>query len=274
MKKEIKQMAAAAAAVLMAAALSTPALADYQTIMPVGGSNPLIMPVAADIAPEMIVNGAVLTDAPAAYKLEDGSWMVPLRAVAEALGYTITYRPDIAGVDVQKGKLFSSIFFGRNEYFINRTAPIALESAPVLKPGVTYVPLSFFEKVYMEPVVSSQGELIIGKDTRPIILGADIGEEFPITLEENPSTGCIWTVTMEPADGVTIVKDEYIAPEASDMVGVPGTHEWLFRADAAGEYTLTFVYARPYGDAVNTLVYKLLVEDVAGGQEHLPEDAE
>jgi len=273
MKKSVKRTMTAVVAAMMAMTMGVPALADVSPFVPVDNVNGLIMPVVAQMAPLLIVHGETLTDAPAAYMLEDGSWMVPLRAAAEGLGYTVTYRPEIAGADVQKDNQFTTVYFGKNSYFFNRVAPFELESAPVLKPGTTFVPLSFFEKVLMQEVVSSQGELIIGKDTRPIRLGVDVGEEFPISLNENSSTGFAWSFTIEPTEGMTVVTDEFVASAETDMIGVAGTHEWVFRVDVPGEYTITFVLARSFGEAevADTLVYQILAEDVAGGTEEMTE---
>jgi len=278
MNKKMKKMMTAAVAVAMAAAIGTPAFAEVNPVPTAEGTNPLVMPVAVQMAPGLVVDGVALTDAPEAYLDENGVWMVPLRVVSEALGFTVTYRPDLGGVDIQKDNQFTSLFFGRNEYFFNRVAPFELESAPVLKPGITFVPLSFFDRILKQTVVSAPGELIIGKDTRPIALGVDMNEEFTITLAENPSAGYSWTYVISGADGMEVVKDEFIAPENEDMVGAPGVREWVFRPDAAGEFVITFTYARPFDDEetepADVVVYNILVEDVAGGQEHMPEEAE
>lgn len=88
----------------------------------------------------IVVNGKVIK-VPKAYLNKQGVVMVPLNAIAKALGMkvvrnagngpsTITYK---IGVDSYKTYL--------------QAEPIKLGTAPVWRWGVTYVPLSFFEKV-------------------------------------------------------------------------------------------------------------------------------
>ncbi|MPN40548.1 hypothetical protein SDC9_188086 [bioreactor metagenome] len=70
--------------------------------------------------------------------------MVPLRAIAEALGYQVTWEQD-----TQTARLNSAISLevGRDYYVYMRMAPIELGTAPQLKDGSVYVPLFYFRDV-------------------------------------------------------------------------------------------------------------------------------
>ena len=265
---------ALAAAAIMAASVSMPMAAIYDpnaTELPSEGAHVLIVPTMISAGPALIVNGVVLNDAPAVYQNEDGVWMLPMRAVAEGIGYTVTYRPEIAGADVQKDNQFTTIYFNRNSYFFNRVAPFELEAAPIVHNGVTFVPLSFFERVLQQEVVASQEELIIGKDTRPIVLEETLAETFTIELAENASTGYTWSYTIEPEAGITLVSNEYAEAEQDEdaddelqPVGAAGTRTWTFSADELGTYMMTFTYARAASEdaeaeAANVLTYSVTV---------------
>lgn len=70
--------------------------------------------------------------------------MVPLRAVAEQLGYKVSWNEEDSSVTIGNG---IGLSIGKDDYSYMKTAPIQLGQAPVLKDGMTYVPLAFFDKV-------------------------------------------------------------------------------------------------------------------------------
>lgn len=70
--------------------------------------------------------------------------MVPVRPVAEALGYDVKW--DSATKEVRLGNGIS-LTIGKDYYVYMKTAPISLGVMPTLVDGTTYVPLSFFSEV-------------------------------------------------------------------------------------------------------------------------------
>lgn len=76
--------------------------------------------------------------------------MVPLRAVAEPLGFTVTW--DNGGVLVDNGTIHTRVTIGVDQYVITTSkedlvgmsAPFSLGAAPYVVDGVTYVPLGLF----------------------------------------------------------------------------------------------------------------------------------
>jgi|GEM_PF-1252461 len=259
-----KTMALAAAAVFALTALSAPAMASYDPENPIpstDGPTVLVAPIIPGFtdavapdgayqgelpsrAPMLIVNGEAATDVQA-YQLDDGTWMVPLRAVAEAAGFSVTFRPDIGGADIALDNLFTTIYFGNNSYFFNRVAPFELESEPVVFDGVTFVPLSFFDRVMKLSIDANETEITIGWDNRPVSIEATAGGSFVIELEENASTGYTWSYSIEPEDGLTVLANELIAID-TDVIGAPDIRSFTLRADEEGVYTITFTYARPF----------------------------
>ncbi len=77
--------------------------------------------------------------------------MVPLRAVAEPLGYTVTW--DNGRVLVDDGTLHATVTIGVDRYvlttsredLVGMSAPFSLGAAPYVVDGVTYVPLGLFQ---------------------------------------------------------------------------------------------------------------------------------
>lgn len=76
--------------------------------------------------------------------------MVPLRAVAEPLGFTVTW--DNGSVLVDNGTIHTRVTIGVDQYVITTSkedlvgmsAPFSLGTAPYVLDGVTYVPLGLF----------------------------------------------------------------------------------------------------------------------------------
>jgi len=69
--------------------------------------------------------------------------------------------------------------------------------------------------------------------------------KFAITLEENPTTGYSWNMTLSP--GLELVSTNYIEkPHATGMVGVGGTRTWIIQANDIGSQKVTAIYKRPW----------------------------
>jgi inhibitor of cysteine peptidase len=68
------------------------------------------------------------------------------------------------------------------------------------------------------------------------------GKSFTVTLEENPSTGYAWNVSV--TSGLTIVNDTYLPPNTT-LVAVPGLHEWRVLVNGTGDQKFNGTYKRP-----------------------------
>ena len=91
---------------------------------------------------EIVVNGEIIK-APAPF-ISDGVVMVPVRAIAEALGFDVNWDAETKGVRLG---VAINLQIGKDEYLVGRMAPLSLGTAPVLTDDRTYVPLSFFRDV-------------------------------------------------------------------------------------------------------------------------------
>jgi predicted secreted protein len=93
-------------------------------------------------------------------------------------------------------------------------------------------------------------------DGREIEVAA--GEEFELTLGENPTTGFRWRVTVDGTPACALVKDEFRAP-TEGRPGQGGSHVWQFRAVRAGECQIKLSYARAAGDAARNFILRVRV---------------
>jgi len=121
------------------------------------------IPLFAEIAlnGEIVVNNEMLEAAPAPFwYYGDGGEvvMIPLRAVAEALGYDVSWDEETQSVRVGVG---INIWIGRTEAHLGRMAPIELTAAPVVVDGTTFAPIDFFRAVLGQTVYVFEGQVVI-----------------------------------------------------------------------------------------------------------------
>jgi len=116
---------------------------------------------------EIVVNGEII-DAPApsvmsALGTPDApshgvSILVPLRAIAEALGYDVTWNEYTQSVQIGAG---INLRIGELEVTVGRMAPIELSAAPQIMDNYTFVPLDFFRVVMGQTVYAFEGQLVV-----------------------------------------------------------------------------------------------------------------
>ncbi len=116
----------------------------------------IVMPEREEEAPDaaIILTEEVIT-------IDEGVSMIPLRMVAEALGFEVTWNAEDKSIEVVRGPNWSKLTIDRNVYNFAKML-VKLESAPVLIDGSTYVPMSFAEQVLQANVeISEIGSVII-----------------------------------------------------------------------------------------------------------------
>ncbi|OKP93274.1 hypothetical protein A3842_01100 [Paenibacillus sp. P3E] len=86
--------------------------------------------------------------------------LVPLRAVAGALGFTVAWNAQTKAVDLNKGSIFTTVKSGQDRYTINKRY-ITLGTAPQTKQGKLYVPASFISKVLRQAVTVEGQQILI-----------------------------------------------------------------------------------------------------------------
>lgn len=112
-------------------------------------------PVAAQQSMVITVNGVSLTEN--GYQGGETA-MLPLRAVTEALGFSLTWKQEDLSVDLTKGNLFTNVKAGEDRYAINKMYK-SLGTAPVLLDNKLYVPSSFVGEV-LHGTVATDGNSV------------------------------------------------------------------------------------------------------------------
>ena len=146
MKKTISLMLALAS--ISSMGVSAMAANDTSELM-------LIAPAPSVVATaqrQFVVNGkAMQLDS---YTTENGTLMVPVRALAEALGFKVTWNN--GEVNINDGEMQCDLRIGEEQYVVytaikdaaGMSAPFTLGSAPVLKDDKTYVPVKLFVPLF------------------------------------------------------------------------------------------------------------------------------
>jgi inhibitor of cysteine peptidase len=72
-----------------------------------------------------------------------------------------------------------------------------------------------------------------------------LGETFAVRLQENPSTGYSWNLSLP--DGLILSRDEFIPPATGgQVVGAGGTRSFTILAAESGGWNITAEYRRPW----------------------------
>ena len=145
MKKTISMMMALAVAGTMAA----PAM--------VVNDEPMVIAPAPNAQSQhaqmkIVVNGKTM---PVQTISVNGCTMAPVRAIAEALGFKVTWNAD-RSININNGEMQSDLRIGDNSYVVytavegmaGMSAPFSLGSAPIIKNNTTYVPIDLFVPLF------------------------------------------------------------------------------------------------------------------------------
>ena len=146
--------------------------------------------------------------------------MVPLRALAEELGFTVVWNGDSIRVDT--GDVHTDVTLGVDRYVITTSkedmvglsAPFSLGCAPYATNGVTYVPLSLFDAL-----LGNHEDAITG-DTGVISIQTDTSAQIP-----NPFVDCDTLAQAEQLAGFSLtlpadIKADGISVLSGDMIQV------------------------------------------------------
>lgn len=245
MKRTISLLTALA----VAGSMSVPALAAGSDTPMEISPNPA---VTADATMQVIVNGQFVTED--TYQV-GGGVMVPVRAVAEALGFKVTWNDDWT-VNLNDGNMQCNLAIGDNFYvvytanpeLIGMSSPFELESAPELKNFTTYVPVSLFV-----PLLGNDPDTVTLENNRIIITSeADPNgsAQIPSPLTEHDTLAelekAVGFQITQPAmpQGYTVTSILDIGGELAQIVYTNGTNDELVyrisrgNGDNSGDYTV------------------------------------
>lgn len=109
---------------------------------------------------EIVVEMNILTHAPAPITNTDGVIMVPLKHIAEALGFNVMWSPELRVVMLSDS---FTVTPGQDAYVdMSKDEPLSIGTAPVIHNGRTFVPLHFFRDVIpMNNVYYFENQIVI-----------------------------------------------------------------------------------------------------------------
>ncbi|MCL2226815.1 MAG: copper amine oxidase N-terminal domain-containing protein [Oscillospiraceae bacterium] len=108
---------------------------------------------------EIVVNGELIESTHDPFLDEANNVvMVPVRAVANALGFDVNWDGVLGSV---RFGVATHIWIGRTEAHVGRMAPIELSAAPVVIDGATFVPIDFFRSVLAREAYVFEGQVVV-----------------------------------------------------------------------------------------------------------------
>ena len=174
---------------------------------------------------EVEVNGEII-ESPAPYFYDGGEniLMVPLRAIAESLGYKVVWEQEEQMVIVGYG---IQVWIGRDSFRVGTGGgEIRISTAPELTDGRTFVPLDFFRYVLGHDARVSDGIVVIEENATTSVWVAsnaatmwfsdDADYEYGESLEKigvgkTPDGGDVFSLIRMPLRG------EWLADEVADV---------------------------------------------------------
>ena len=134
---------------------SIPPQTTPEKVVVIGENANVVTPEATEAPAETTAPEATVapTEAPVvetikastSFATENGTVMVPLREIAETLGFTVEWDGATRSVMLNSGKY--SLKIDENSYVAGRMMPVELGSAPVIKKDLTFVPVEYFTQV-------------------------------------------------------------------------------------------------------------------------------
>lgn len=104
------------------------------------------------------------------YTSEEGTIMIPLRTISEALGYEVKWNMEKRVIELTKGAHFITAKAEEDYYTFGKMAPMKLGTASELLEGRTYVPLNFVNDVLrIDGQVDETGVITISSEKETYI---------------------------------------------------------------------------------------------------------
>lgn len=142
MKNVLKKTVVSVAALSL---LTTGAVFATEAVNP-EAELPVLISESAEVDVLPVMNGATIDGVPVV--IENDIVLIPLRAVAETLGYTVTWFEEDQSITLEKGAQYIRMAIGEDAYSFGRRAPQSLGSAPVLVDDcTTHVPIAFITDI-------------------------------------------------------------------------------------------------------------------------------
>lgn len=182
------------------------------------GSVSAIAGTTASVAKNITVNGDKIT---ATAITQDGKTLLPVRAVATALGLNVEWNAEQKSVVLEDLPLYVTFRTGVDGYTFAKTAPMPLGQAPIIIDSVTYVPVELFSDILAYTVDDTDNGIVIFDET-----------------EESSTEESTETTTSAKSDETATEETTEVDAKATGKVVEIGDKEILFNDEVMGEVRL------------------------------------
>ena len=177
--------------------------------------------------------------------------MVPLRTVAEKLGFKVKWDGECQGISLDNGEVNTIVYISQDNYYmasstaIGMSAPTALGVAPALKNGTIYVPADMFNILYCEDVVSVKDNVITIKTDNDNNEEEIVGMPNPFveykTVDEAQKVLPFSAVVPSNVKGYELKNVSVMSNEMLQLIYKNGDKEFTYRVekgsnDISGDY--------------------------------------
>ena len=182
------------------------------------GSMSAIAGTTATVAKNITVNGNEIT---ATAITQDGKTLLPVRAVATALGLNVEWNAEQKSVVLEDLPLYVTFRTGVDGYTFAKTAPMPLGQAPIIIDSVTYVPVELFSDILAYTVDDTDNGIVIFDET-----------------EESSTEESTETTTSAKSDETASEETTEADAKATGKVVEIGDKEIIFNDEVMGEVRL------------------------------------
>lgn len=203
----------------------------------------VVLPPQTDCTVKIAVEGDMLI--PGGGRVEDGTAMVPVRAVAEALGYSVQWNGSLKRVTLKKaGATAALIQIGQDRYAFGGGSGTSLGAAAYEVCGTTWVPAELFSKLG-EPVVLRGQALHIGSAEQV---------PNPILEVEDASAFLALGLKLDAPAGAENVRYSIIDGDLAQVLFSLDGADYTYRASKTLEGDISGIYAELEDEAVGICV--------------------
>lgn len=138
---------------------SYPAQTTPEKIIVMDKEEVVVEDLEIKILDKMIIEEKEITLNKSLYQNEQGVMMIPLRQIAEILGYEVKWNNEERSVELIKGPHWTLVTIGQDNYSFAKML-IKLGTAPEIKDSTTYVPYDFLTEVLRVNVEITENGMI------------------------------------------------------------------------------------------------------------------
>lgn len=174
--------------------------------------------------------------------------MLPLRKVAEKLGFKVEWNDERKGVTLDDGTVNTRVYIGEDTYYmassiaIGMSAPTPLGTAPVLKNSTTYVPAELFNVLNCGEAYTVKGNVITFKKAEDVQIPNPL-KEYKSVAEAKSAVGFEAKIPTKLPQGYELAYIGTISDETFELTYENGKNEITYRTakgkdDISGDYNV------------------------------------